>query len=39
MKCVFVAVFKATWSKHTNFTMQDIEISQISGQMAYGKLQ
>ena len=29
--------FKASWSKHTNFCQQDIEISQNSGQMAYGQ--
>ena len=28
---------QATWAKHTNFTMQDIIINQISGQMAYGQ--
>ena len=29
--------FKASWSKHTNFCQQDIQISQNSGQMAYGQ--
>ena len=29
--------FKASWSKHTNFCQKDIEISQNSGQMAYGQ--
>ena len=29
--------FKASWSKHTNFCQQDIEITQNSGQMAYGQ--
>lgn len=29
--------FRSSWSKHTNFSMQDIEIAQISGQMAYGQ--
>jgi len=29
--------FKASWSKHTNFCQQNIEISQNSGQMAYGQ--